>query len=121
MAEHNRLGNRGEHMAQEHLRKNGYQILHINWRHKHKEIDIVAKKEAFLCIVEVKTRTMGGQRAEESITTGKMRFLVEAADAYISKFDRKEEVRFDVLAITVGGGNTRIKHIPDAFNAMEIS
>lgn len=122
MAEHNKLGNKGEQMAQDYLRENDYQILHTNWRYKHKEIDIVAKKDSFLCIVEVKTRTAGGQQTpQESITMSKMRYLMEAADAYVVQFGRQEEVRFDVLAITVGNGKANVEHIPDAFNAMEIS
>lgn len=121
MAEHNTLGNEGERKAKAYLQERAYTVLHANWRYKHKEIDLVAKKGKFLVIVEVKTRTYGGmQQASESITNSKMRYLVEAADAYVETYNREEEVRFDVLALTFFEGNWKIEHMEDAFNAMEV-
>ncbi len=121
MAQHNTLGQKGEEKAKNYLQERGYAILHTNWRYKHKEIDLVAKKDGFLIFVEVKTRTFGGmQAAEESITTNKMRYLIEAAEEYVTKYNRKEEVRFDVLALTFQQGNWQINHIKEAFNAMDI-
>ncbi len=121
MAQHNQLGQRGESKARNYLEAQGYTILHTNWRYKHKEIDLVASKDGYLVFVEVKTRSFGGmQAAEESITTSKMRYLIEAAEAYITTYERKEEVRFDVLALTFGQGDWQIKHIKEAFNAMDI-
>ncbi len=121
MAQHNRLGQRGESKAKSYLEERGYTILHTNWRYKYKEIDLVASKGNYLVFVEVKTRTFGGmQTAEESITTNKMRYLIEAAEAYITAYGRKEEVRFDVLALTFGQGVWQIIHIKEAFNAMDV-
>ncbi len=81
----------------------------------------MVKKDDFLVFVEVKTRTAGGmQRAEESITHSKMRYLIEGAEAYIAKYQRDEEVRFDVVALTFEQGNWQITHIKEAFNAMDI-
>ncbi len=121
MAQHNTLGQKGEEKAKNYLQEQGYMILHTNWRYKHKEIDLVAKKDGLLVFVEVKTRTAGGmQVAEDSITHSKMRFLIDAAEAYVQKYDRMEEVQFDVLALTFEQGNWEITHIKEAFNAMDI-
>ena len=48
------LGRKGEELAVEHLRSLGYEILEVNWFSHHLEIDIIAKDENELVIVEVK-------------------------------------------------------------------
>ncbi len=121
MATHNRLGESGEQKARAYLQEKGYEILHTNWRFGHKEIDIVAKKRAFLIFVEVKTRMSGGSELpEKTITNSKIKYLLEAAQHYVEKYEREEEVRFDVVAIVFENGDWKLNHIVDAFNAMEL-
>ena len=57
MAEHNELGKQGEEQAVDFLQKNGYEILETNWIFQKAEIDIIARKEDTLAIIEVKTRS----------------------------------------------------------------
>ena len=57
MAEHNDLGKQGEALAVEFLQKNGYTILETNWTFQKAEVDIIARKNNFLAVVEVKTRS----------------------------------------------------------------
>ena len=57
MAEHNELGKKGEELAVEYLRENGYKILDRNWVFQKAEIDIIAQKDNFLAVIEVKTRS----------------------------------------------------------------
>ena len=56
MATHNDLGRLGESLAVGYLLENNYVILERNWRFHKAEIDIIAKKEAQIIIIEVKTR-----------------------------------------------------------------
>lgn len=58
-ARHNReLGQIGERLAINYLVANGFKLLDHNWKSKHRyEIDIVAERDGYLHIVEVKTRT----------------------------------------------------------------
>lgn len=56
MAEHNDLGRLGEEVALKHLREKGFTIRNTNWRFGKDEIDIIAEKDEYLVIVEVKTR-----------------------------------------------------------------
>ena len=56
MASHNDFGKEGEELAALWLSERGYDILHRNWRFGKLEIDIVAKKNEKLHIIEVKTR-----------------------------------------------------------------
>lgn len=52
-----RTGMRGEEIAVDFLRKNGYKILGRNFRTVFGEIDIVARKHGMTIFVEVKTRS----------------------------------------------------------------
>src|SRR6202011_4580166 len=55
---HLRLGTRGENLACQFLRKNGYKILYRNFRGRTGgEIDVVCRDHDTLVFVEVKTRT----------------------------------------------------------------
>jgi len=56
MADHNELGKIGEKLAAELLRSKGYKIVARNYFYDKAEIDIIAKKDALMVCVEVKTR-----------------------------------------------------------------
>jgi putative endonuclease len=116
MAEHNEFGKKGEEMAQKHLLAKGYKIIATNWRYGKDEIDIVAKHNNFLVIVEVKTRSTNAfGDPEEAVSKKKKKFLVRAADAYINMKSVMEEVRFDIISIVVTRNHWEINHIEDAF------
>ena len=68
MAKHNEFGKWGEDMAVKYLLEHGFEVLARNWRHEHKEIDIIAQKDEQLYFVEVKTRHGEEWNAEEAIT-----------------------------------------------------
>ncbi len=116
MAQHNQTGKEGEELAVQYMLENGYEILERNWRHIHYEIDIIAKKNNTLCIVEVKTRTGNffGE-PEEGVSKKKERFLANAADYYIQSKDIMMECRYDIVSITKFNGRHELKYIEDAF------
>ena len=118
MAEHNELGKIGEDLAEKHLRRIGYRILHRNWHYGHDEIDIIARDGDWLVIVEVKTRTTNlfGE-PEMEVKPAKMKAIVRTAEAYIVDADFKGETRFDVIGILLGEGKVVLNHIKDAFMA----
>lgn len=116
MALHNKLGIEGEQFARAYLEGLGCRILHANWRHLHKEIDLVALHNQTLLIVEVKTRTHGGwENPRDAITSSKIKFLTDAAEAYIMQYNRMEEVRFDVLTLIGQKPPFEAEYIPGAF------
>ena len=45
MAAHLDIGKAGERLAEAYLVKNGYTILHRNWRCGHEEVDLIATRE----------------------------------------------------------------------------
>jgi putative endonuclease len=116
MAEHNELGKDGEVAAIDYLKKNGYKVLHTNWRKGHCELDIVAKTEDELVIVEVKTRSEGSiTDPEDAVTNQKIRNIISATDCYIKQFDVDLPARFDIISIIGKYPNFEIDHIEDAF------
>ena len=116
MAEHNQLGVSGEQLAVGFLTKNNYQILETNWRKGQLEIDIIAKKDDTLVVVEVKTRsTRYFGEPEEFVNKTKQKNLVKAANSYIFDKDLDVEVRFDIISVLFKGDQHQIYHIEDAF------
>ena len=71
MATHNDTGKKGEELAKSFLIEKGYEILASNYRYKKAEIDLIAKKENILAIIEVKTRTSIDYGAPESFVNNK--------------------------------------------------
>jgi putative endonuclease len=123
MAEHNDLGNLGEERAQAYLRSKGFHIRHVNWHNLtpsgkigNLELDIVAEKDGWLVVVEVKTRsTANFEHPEEAITKKKIRNIINATHEYIFQFDWQGETRFDVISVIPHGQDFLIEHIEDAF------
>lgn len=116
MAEHNELGKDGELAAIAYLKENGYEILHTNWRNGYFELDIVAKTEDELVIVEVKTRSEGSiVDPKDAVTNSKIRNIISAADVYIKLFDIDLPARFDVISVIGKSPLFEIDHIEDAF------
>ncbi len=126
MAQHNELGRVGEELAAEFLRKNDYEILERNWFFQKAEVDIIAKKENMLAIIEVKTRTgTDFGLPQDCVKPKKIQLLVKAVNEYVIANDLDVTVRFDIIAITAplllpqsentNANNFIIEHLEDAF------
>ncbi len=110
------LGKLGEELAVKHLITNGYSILERNFRYRKAEIDIIARKEEILAIVEVKSRSRGFYESiSDTISKKKRNLLVMAADCYVVDNDLDIEVRFDIITILNDASGFKIEHFPDAF------
>lgn len=116
MADHNELGNKGENLAIALLRKKGYTILAENWRFYKYELDIVARIGETMVFVEVKTRSTDAfGNPEKSVTRQKQKHTIEAASAYLEKYEIELEARFDIISIVAFSNKTQIDHMEDAF------
>lgn len=116
MAKHNELGLLGEKRAQDFLLAKGYKIRTTNYQAGRLEIDIIAEKDGWLVIVEVRTRSTDAFLApEETIDIRKIRNLVNAAGSYIKRYNWQGETRFDVISVMPEGDEYKIEHIEDAF------
>jgi len=113
---HNELGIWGEKFAADYLLRNGYEILERNWFFNKAEIDIIAKENDQLVIVEVKTRNSDffGD-PQEFVKPSKIKLLVKAANEYIISNDLDIETRFDVIAVLKNKTQEKLEHFKDAF------
>jgi putative endonuclease len=111
------LGKKGEQIALDHLTEKDYKILKRNWYFRKKEIDIIAEKDDFLVIIEVKSRSVGFQEnPRDAVNMKKQRFLIQAANAYVNKYNIDLEVRFDIITVVfLNDQEYEIEHIDDAF------
>lgn len=120
MAEHNIIGNIGEEVACEMMRKKGFRIVETNWRFGHLEMDIIAVSRKEIAFVEVKTRTstFGGKRPEEYVDELKRRRMAASANAYIKMKQIDLVPRFDIIGLLINPVTHEIleqTHLEDAF------
>ena len=126
MAKHNELGKLGEELAVAFLQDKGYEILETNWVFQKAEIDIIAKIENTLAVVEVKTRSsLDFGLPQDFVKPKKIQLLVKAINEYVISKDLDVDVRFDIIAITASETNSlsikkdgksyELEHLIDAF------
>lgn len=116
MAQHNDLGKKGEQVAVDYLLKKGYKIIERNYRFDKAEVDIIAKFEDTLAIIEVKTRSsIDFGNPQDFVNKKKIKLLVKAVDEYVTVSKLDVEVRFDIIAIVNRKKGFEIEHLEDAF------
>lgn len=116
MAQHNQLGKKGEQLAVDFLLNKGYEITERNYRFDKAEVDIIAKKENILAIIEVKTRsTADFGNPQDFVKPKQIQRLVKAVDEYVTVNGLNVEVRFDIVAIIKEGKVFNIEHLENAF------
>jgi len=101
MMKRQELGAAGEKLARDFLKKKGYKIIESNFRCRHGEIDIIARKDNMVVFVEVRTRSSDAYGTpEESVTRQKRERLAATALTYLTTHsDLPEDWRVDLLAI----------------------
>ncbi len=116
MSDSKNLGNKGEDLAADFLKKNGYRILFRNFRYGKYEVDIIAENKEFLVFVEVKTRAENPlDPPANAITRDKQKAMIWAAEAYVKRYSIEKESRFDVIIVIQKGDDFEITHMPYAF------
>lgn len=80
-------------------------ILHRNWKHGRREIDIIARKDDRLYFIEVKTRN--GDRygwPEQAVDEAKLARIQEVATLYMQQYGlTPKAIRFDIISIIFYG------------------
>ncbi len=99
-------GKKGEDLAAEFLKKQGFKVIEKNWRFSRTgEIDIIAEDKDTLVFVEVKTRTsMCFGHPIEAISSRKLSTIQKLAEIYINTKNMKkyENFRIDIIGILMG-------------------
>ena len=102
MAKHIDTGFEGEELAAGYLIKKGFDILHRNWRHKRKEVDIIAVSGGMLHFIEVKTRkSYKFGFPEERVDKKKIRLLIDASAEFLHLYPQWQRIQFDILSISI--------------------
>lgn len=112
------LGLWGEQYACDFILSKGYQIVDRNYKFKKNEVDIIARKEDFLIVIEVKTR----QTAEigepwQAVTKNKQKQIIQVANHYVQTNKIILDTRFDIISIVHNSFRTELKHLEGAFYA----
>jgi putative endonuclease len=105
------IGDYGEKIAANYLKKKGFVILAVNYWRKWGELDIVAKKDSIVHFVEVKTVSYetkeklkfavscGTWRPEEQVHQFKLRQIGKALQTWISERSYEGDWQIDVVAV----------------------
>jgi len=115
------IGGAAERAVVAFLSDNGCEILGVNVRVDHLELDVVARLEATVLIVEVRSRGEGAWVSGLASVDHTKRSRVRAAGERL--WDRKlkhdsnlEHLRFDLASVTFDArGTAQIEYIPAAF------
>lgn len=111
------LGNLGERLALQKIKRLGYKFIEKNYRCPLGEIDLIAKDGDCLVFIEIKTRKgRSTGYAKEAVNQHKIRQISKAALTYMKAnncFDTR--ARFDVIAVNITGDREEIEVIKDAF------
>lgn len=112
-----RLGTSGEALAARFLEGIGYQVIGRNVRFRTGELDLIARDDATLVFVEVKTRLSAvAGTGEEAITPAKQRQLTRLAELYLAGLGGPvPPCRFDVVVVTAGRDGWHCHHLRNAF------
>ena len=113
------IGNYGENLSVEFLKRNGYYILSRNFRNRSGEIDIISRKDDLIIFIEIKSRYNYNHGSPiEAITYSKQKQIIKLCKfyMYINKLI-KYNIRFDVIEVFFNKYNNlySINHITDAF------
>ena len=97
-----KLGDLGEKLACDYLKKLNYVILDKNFNCKFGEIDIIAKDAKEIVFVEVKTRTSEDYgQPQEAVDCFKLRKMIKTVNYYVGTYNLNCDVRIDVIAIVL--------------------
>lgn len=108
------VGDYGEKVVADYLRKKGFVISALNYRSRFGEIDVIAENNEQILFVEVKTRKSATVRAKDNVDYKKQQRIKATAEYYILNNGVDLTPRFDVAEVYVGDKKA-INYIENAF------
>ncbi len=112
------IGEKGEDIAEKHLRSLHWEILERNFRSAHGELDIIARDRDVLVFVEVKNYSFRSYSPPAfSITRSKKQCIISCARYFLVKSGVEDtNCRFDVITIYRNMlGQKKLEHYKNAF------
>ena len=117
------IGDYGEKLARRYLRSRFYRILDTNYKTRHGELDIIAKRGKYIVFIEVKTRkeehTALYGRPASAVDYKKREHIRYSIKSYLSRTHTSLIPRIDIIEVYLSGKGHRIEHIKNAFGAKE--
>ena len=114
-------GDYGERLAMRYLRRHLYRIVETNYKTRHGEIDIIAKRGRYIIFCEVKTRkeeyTDSFGRHALAVNYDKRQHIRYSLKTYLSRNTTKLIPRIDIIEVYLSEKGHRIEHIKSAFGA----
>ena len=118
------IGKKGEALAAKYYIQRGYLLLNHNYCTRMGELDLILYKDGQLVFAEVKTRA--GRMLDtpaSAVDAHKQRRLILAAQYYLQHSPYADaSIRFDVVEVTLSGGNgavLSVEHLKNAFSAQQ--
>lgn len=114
------VGRRAEAAVVRYLEREGYQIVGTNLRLGHLELDVVARRETTVVVVEVRTRGTGAwTTAFGSIDAKKRQRIRRGGERLWQRRYRNdpsvERMRFDAASVTFEAGEAQVDYVVAAF------
>ncbi len=116
MATRQYTGKFGEKVARRYLRRQGYQLIALNWRCPAGEIDIIAYHLDRHCLVFAEVRARIGAKygtAQESISPRKMAHWSGTANAFIDQYRVNFSMRCDFICLDKKRTVWELRHLRD--------
>jgi putative endonuclease len=110
------LGQAGEDLVEDYLKRKKFKILEKNFTSKIGEIDIIAQKENLIVFVEVKARKKTYFPISSVVNPSKQRKIILTAHLFIVQNGIEDKIcRFDVATVVFNEENHSIEYIDNAF------
>ncbi len=123
--EKRRVGDLGERLAANYLRRRFYRIVARNHTIGHLELDIIARRGREIVFVEVKTRSVTSLDADmpygppsAAVNYDKKLNLINAAEAYLRQSPSKLSPRIDVIEVYLDKNTKKVLKINHFQNAV---
>lgn len=115
-----RTGRIAEQVVAEWLREHGWVVVGTNVRVGHLELDVVARRDGIIAVVEVRTRGAGAWTTALGSIDARKRERVRRAGERLwqRRFKRDataERMRFDAASVTWHDGEPRVEYVAAAF------
>ena len=110
------FGKQGEADAVRYLEGHGLEIVARNWRYGRSELDIVAKQDSILHVIEVKTRWGDEYTSVEALVrSAQKQRILEGAQAFMELHGGAARAsQIDLFVIITNPWGTSYEYIPDA-------
>lgn len=119
MTRSQRVGRFTEDLIADYLKSVGYDILKQNFRSKFFEIDIIARDQNELVLVEVKFRSNFLGEARDLLPKDRIKKLLMASKVLVKYWPNLRNIRVDLIIVLLGHipkHDLKIKHFKDVIS-----